>query len=204
MTPEIWITLAAANFAAYLAPGQNMALVGAATARSGLPGGLSAVGGILMAEFVWTAAALGLTLTAREIDGNVMLALQVSGGTYLVWSGWKVLNSPPSPEVAVLGASGGCVRNASMGLWVGLANPLALVFFVSIFPSLVSAMAGETPFNLLAFCGTAVLVSSLAALAPYLAVSQVLVRAGQARRLNALSGGALLFVGLAAIAWTTL
>ena len=110
MTPEIWITLAAANFAAYLAPGQNMALVGATTARSGLPGGLSAVGGILMAEFVWTAAALGLTLTAREIDGNVMLALQVSGGTYLVWSGWKVLNSPPSPEMAVLGASGGCVR----------------------------------------------------------------------------------------------
>lgn len=202
MTPEIWITLAAANFIAYLAPGQNVALVGAATARAGLPGGLSAVGGVLVAELIWTAAALALTLTAREIDGRVMLSLQVASGLFLVWSGWKVLKTPPRLEVSTVAQTGGHIRLATLGVWVGLANPLALVFFVSIFPGLVSASASQAPLDLLIFCGTAVVLSSLAAIAPYLAVSQVLVRAGQGRRLNALSGGALLFVGLAAIAWS--
>ncbi|SEO02624.1 LysE family translocator [Palleronia pelagia] len=202
MTPEIWIALATANFAAYLAPGQNMALVGAATARSGMPGGVAAVAGILVAEAVWTAIALGLIITAREIDSEVMLCLQVASGAFLVWCGWKVLTTSADGDTTPIESKGSHIRLFLHGIWVGLANPLALVFFVSIFPGLLKASLTHEPLGLLFFSGTAVVISSLAALAPYLAMSRMLVVAGQARRLNAVSGGALLLVGVAAIAWS--
>ena len=137
MTSELWITLAAANLAADLAPGQNMAYIGAATARSGLPGGVAAVIGILVSELIWTGIAMALILTARDIDANAMLVFQGGGGLVLVWSGLRVLRSSSEGTNAVRVVSG-YGRTALLGVWVGLANPLALIFFVSIFPGLGS------------------------------------------------------------------
>ncbi|WP_176440829.1 LysE family translocator [Oceanicola sp. 22II-s10i] len=200
MTPEIWITLAAANFAAYLAPGQNVALVGAATARGGLFGGLVATGGILVAELIWAAIALALTLTAREVADGVLLGVQLGGGAFLVWSGARMLRAPAVTVANRVPSVNGALRLAALGTWGGLANPLALIFFVSIFPGLIGSIADEPPAQLLVFCGSAVVLSSFAALTPYLAASQVLVKAGGQKLLKGLSGGALLCVGLAAIA----
>ena len=203
MTIELWITLAAANFAAYLAPGQNMAYIGAATARSGLPGGVAAVIGILASELIWTGIAMALILTARDIDANAMLVFQGGGGLVLVWSGLRVLRSSSEGTNAVRVVSG-YGRTALLGVWVGLANPLALIFFVSIFPGIVSVSGAQSVTDMLLFCGSAILVSSLAALTPYLTIAQMLVLVGHSRVLNTMSGGALLGIGVLAIVWTTM
>lgn len=202
MTIELWITLAAANFAAYLAPGQNVALVGAATARAGLRGGVASVSGILVAEFIWTAVALALVLAAREVEAGAMHFLQIGGGIFLVWSGYGVLRGPRTEADRADTTPSSVARYAAFGVWVGLANPLALFFFVSIFPGLITIGGPQTALGLLAFCGSAVVVSSLLALLPYLAASQVLVRVGQSNLLNLMSGGALLSIGVVALAWT--
>lgn len=202
MTPEIWIALAAANFAAGIAPGQNVALVGAATARSGSTGAMWAIGGILVAEGLWTVLALLLTIQSRAIDPILLLAVQIASSGVLVWCGMRVLRSN-STGAEVSGPRRFCrLGLAAEGVWVGLANPLALAFFLAIFPGFVGASANVVTVALVTFCVSSVVLSSAAALLVYFVMSLALVRAGLAQRLNMLSGGSLLLVGVSALLWT--
>ncbi|MDF2235064.1 LysE family transporter [Albimonas sp. CAU 1670] len=199
MTTDIWIALAAANFAASVAPGQNVAFVGAATARSGLAGGAAAIGGILAAEAAWTVLAVGLILKARAVEPELLLALQAAGGAALIWCGWRALRSAVALPQAVCGLPPLRARLAAEGLWVGLANPLALMFFVSLLPSLLGGGAAALGPRETGLCIAVVVASSAAALTPYLAVSTALVQAGLARGLNLISAASLLVVGAFAV-----
>ncbi|MBN8293356.1 LysE family transporter [Rhodobacter sp. NTK016B] len=201
MTPETWITLAMANFVASVAPGQNVALVGASTARAGSAGGLLAVLGILLAELSWSILALFMALGARGVDPALMLALQLASGSVLIVSGLKVLRAVPAE--ARHAADGPCsaIRIVANGVWIGAANPMALVFFLSLFPGFVAAGAETVVLSdLVLFYGSAVVASAAAGLMPYLVVSNALVRFGLARLLGYASGAALLVVGLSAMA----
>ncbi|WP_299559090.1 hypothetical protein [uncultured Sulfitobacter sp.] len=91
MTAQIWIALATANFLAGLAPGQNVALMGAAVARSGPAGGGFAMLGILWAEIAWAALAIHLTFGARELAGDTYFLLQIASAGVLIWFGFGAL-----------------------------------------------------------------------------------------------------------------
>lgn len=191
MTAQIWIALATANFFACLAPGQNAALLGAATARSGLAGGLVAGAGILLAEFVWALIAIYLTFGAREIAGESFVLLQIASAAVLIWFGVKAIRD---------GVGTGTVKphNGYRGLFcdgvvIGLANPLALVFFLSVFPAFVPPEASGA--HAAFFFVSAIILSSVAGLAPYLAAGGVLRRSGHSATLHLLSGGALAGAG---------
>ena len=137
MTAQIWIALATANFFACLAPGQNAALMGAAAARSGPIGGGFAMLGILLAELAWAAIAIYLTFGARELAGDTFVLLQIASAGVLIWFGIGAMREG-------VGARGFKVHRGALGLVgdgivVGLANPLALVFFLSVFPAFVPA-----------------------------------------------------------------
>lgn len=194
MSLEIWIALAAANFMASLVPGQNAALVGSATARAGLAGGSFAAIGILAAEMIWSVAALVVALSARELSPMFWTALQIGSGLVLLGLGVLTLRASHACEAGnALSRSGR--RLAAQGLWIGLANPLALVFFLSLFPAFVPAGATDADAGMLAFYGSAVLVSSAAGLAPYVAASNALARGGLAAPLQLSCGGMLVLLG---------
>ena len=193
MTLETWTALAAANLLASIAPGQNVALVGATTVRSGLRGGMLAIGGILVAELVWSCLALFLALGAREVSPTLFGALQAASGAFLLCFGAATLRARPGRDEAE--ARRRC-RPALDGVWIGLANPLALIFFLSLFPSFVAEDARATSPAVLLFYASAVLASSAAGLVPWLALSGALARAGlAARSLTILSGLALIGLG---------
>lgn len=191
MTLQIWIALATANFLACLAPGQNAALMGAAAARSGPIGGLFAMIGILLAELAWAAIAIHLTFGAQELVGDTYVVLQVASAGVLIWFGIGAMregvgSGPVKPHKSALGLVGD-------GIIVGLANPLALIFFLSVFPVFVPP--GTSGAGAAFFFVSAILVSSLAGLAPYFAVGGILRRAGHTAALHLISGGALAGTG---------
>ncbi len=194
MSIEIWFAPAAANFVACLSPGQNVACLGAATVRMGLRGGLATVGGILLAELLWSILALSLALGARAVSPALVNFLQLASAFVLVWLGLGILRDSTVGADARARQGKGHIGCVAQGVWVGLANPLALIFFLSLFPGFVSSNADVTDPLVTAFYASAVLVSSAAGLSPYL-VDERLARVSQARGLQMVSGGALLLLG---------
>lgn len=194
MSLEIWIALAAANFVASLVPGQNAALIGSATARSGLHGGSFAIIGILAAELIWSVAALVIALSARELSPALWTALQIGSGLVLLSLGVLTFRDTQADRVETDRARG-CTCIAVQGLWVGLANPMALVFFLSLFPAFVPPDSTGTDANMLGFYASAVVASSFAGLVPYLAVSSALAKGGFAVSLQMCCGGMLVVLG---------
>ncbi len=195
MNPEIWIALAAANFFSAVSPGQNVALVGSATARGGLAGGMAATGGILVAEIVWSISALLLVIGSREASPVLWNGLQMGSGLFLLVFGirsWRAVTNSPA-KAASTGARHGWI--AIRGFWIGLANPITLIFFLSLFPVLVPSDIAQISPALIAFCASAIVISAAAGLAPYLAVSGLLARQGLGRVLERASSGALVLLG---------
>lgn len=191
MTAEIWIALATANFFACLAPGQNAALLGAATARSGLSGGLVAGAGILLAELIWASIAIYLTFGAREVAGESFILMQIASAAVLIWFGVKAMRD--GVKTGAVKPHKGYAGLLSDGVVIGLANPLALVFFLSVFPAFVPPESSGRYAAL--FFVSAILVSSIAGLVPYLAAGGVLRRSGHSATLHLVSGGALAGAG---------
>lgn len=204
MSIELWFTVAAANFAASLAPGQNVALVGSAALQAGTRGGAAAAAGILLAELAWSALALALLLGAREVSPGLFAAMQIASAMSLVWIGTCILREPAAASPVAARAGGrGIGRFALRGIWVGAANPLALVFFLSLLPGFVPDHGALANPSTVAFYVSAVLVSTAAGLAPWLLASGVLARTGLGCLFQRLSGGALIAIaGL--VLWRTL
>lgn len=100
MTLEMWIGLAALNFLASLSPGQNVALVGGATLRSGVRSGGAAVLGILIAEAAWALLALCAVIGILSLDGTAMVRLELIGGAVLVAVGLATLRARVSATAA--------------------------------------------------------------------------------------------------------
>ncbi len=191
MTLQIWIALATANFLACLAPGQNAALMGAAAARSGLMGGVFAMFGILLAELAWAVIAIYLTFGAQELVGETFVLLQIASAGVLIWFGIRamregVCSNPVKAHKSAMGLVGD-------GVIIGLANPLALVFFISVFPAFVPP--GTSGAGAALFFISAILVSSVAGSVPYLAAGGILQRVGRTAALHLISGGTLAGIG---------
>ena len=194
MTIDLWIALAAANFVASAAPGQCVALVGSAAVRGGLHGASLAIGGILLAEGLWSTIAIGLALGAREVSPTLFLGLQTASGLALVTFGVTTLMSLRRQSDSVLSPHSDR-RMTLEGLWIGLANPLALIFFLSLFPAFVPEdLFAVTP-GVALFYISAVLLSTTAALVPYAITADVLKRLGWGPVLNVVSSVTLIALG---------
>ncbi|MEM6940910.1 MAG: LysE family transporter [Pseudomonadota bacterium] len=195
MTVDIWIALAAANLVATAAPGQNVALVGSATVRGGMRGAGLAICGILLAEGLWSGVALALALGAREVSPTLFFGLQSASGIALLLFGLFALISirtkdASEPPNKVTG------RLAFEGLWIGLANPLALIFFISLFPAFVpDSVFSATP-GVAAYYVSAILISSAAGLLPYAIAADALKRLGLGVLLNVISASTLTILGV--------
>lgn len=201
MTLEMWIGLAALNFLASLSPGQNVALVGGTVLRSGTRSGVAAVLGILLAEAVWAILALCAVIGVLQLDGTLMFGLQLAGGVLLILFGLSILAArivctapEAAPEIAL------DKRMIGKGACIGFANPLALVFFLSVFPQFVTVDdTGLSAFSVI-FCVSAIVLSAALALAPYFALAAMLARSAVSNMLQRVSGAMLVGFGLLVLA----
>ena len=90
-------------------------------------------------------AALGLSAVTSFLLG-AQTWLQLGGGLFLVWLGWKTLRAkPPAPRSADALAAGARAGGYFSTLFLTLANPMTILSFVGIFAGLgLGATAGST------------------------------------------------------------
>ncbi len=200
MATEIWIALAATNFAASLAPGQNVALVSAVTMRSGFAGGIASLVGVLFAELVWAALALVFALGLLEMNPSLFHILQLCSGIALAYFGLAILREM-NISYSENGAGYCFVRCVTKGAWIGFANPLALVFFIALFPGFLLQISDKPDTTIMATCILVILVSSAGGLIPWLVAAGLLsANKRVAGFVNFASGAALLTMGLVVFA----
>lgn len=115
---------------AVMSPGPTFFLISQTAAREGRGAGLQTAMGAMMAAVVWAAASMvGLQFVLAKASW-VLRWLQLSGGCYLMWIGWKLLSKPAVREVEMGGESGWF-----RGFLTSLSNPKIVLFFGSILAS---------------------------------------------------------------------
>ena len=186
-------------------PGPDTALVIRNTLLGGRAAGASAALGVAIGQILWAlATSFGIVglLTAFH---PLFTVIKFAGAAYLVILGAQALREAarPSPpeEIAVPGVSGGKLtpsRSLRQGLISNLGNPKMAIFFASLLPQFVPP--GNASFSALLFRGCIFALMTLTWLTAYSVVvaklGQVLRRRRVRRMLEALTGSALVGLGL--------
>ena len=182
--------LAGANFIACVVPGQNVALIAAMAAGRGVRAAGAALTGILLAELIWCLAAILTLAGVTEAARAEISTIEAAGAVLLLALGGAMLLDTGGVERTSVGRPGG--RALLAGLLVGLANPLAMVFFLGVLPQFVPP--GGLGASEASLAVGAVLISTAAALVPYAAGAALI--AGRWRRVvSACSGVSMIGLG---------
>jgi len=137
MTPEALLTFAIAVLALALKPGPGMTMVMSRTIASGMGACFAFMTGFLLVTFIYVVVALaGFKMAGIDIV-FVTILLKTLAATYLIWVGIKGLMHPEvtygSPEIE--GHS--FFDNFSSAALLTASNPLVIVFYAGILPTLV-------------------------------------------------------------------
>lgn len=133
--------LALVNLIGIVSPGPAFLLVSRAAARQsrGTAFGLSL--GVAIAATLWAAAAcFGIALLMAQA-APLYRAIQLAGGLYLIWLGIGAWRAPGQPAATVPAQERGAGRSVMMGAALNLGNPKIVIFFTSIFVTLLPAHA---------------------------------------------------------------
>jgi threonine/homoserine/homoserine lactone efflux protein len=136
-------TIAALNLAAAVSPGPAFALVTRTAAVSTRRSAFRVAAGTVTASVIWAAAALlGLQAVLAEASG-LYRGIQLVGGLYLGALGIAMWRAASSPVAMTPAPDDGHGRGAfGRGLLLGLSNPKVVVFFGTIF---TTVLAPSTP-----------------------------------------------------------
>jgi threonine/homoserine/homoserine lactone efflux protein len=135
-------TIAFAQGLAAMSPGPAFLLVSRAAAGGSRGRGIATGLGVATACSLWaTAATFG---AAAVLTGMPALygAIQFAGATYLIWLGltaWRAAGEVHEPAAGEVPSERW--HAAIRGLWLSLGNPKIVVFYSSIFVSLIPADA---------------------------------------------------------------
>lgn len=197
-----FLTLMAVFGLAAITPGPDFAMVVRQSVAHGRRAGLFTslgVGSAILFHAAYTIAGLGLVVAHSLLAFNI---LKWAGAAYLVYVGVRTWRAPP-PDLSALAAPEtrpgvtGDAGSFALGFLTNVLNPKAVLFFLSIFTTLVSP---QTPLAIQAGYGVAMggllaLWFCLVALAfTGGAARAALARMG--RTFNRLTGGALILLGL--------
>ena len=132
------LTLAAIMLPLAAMPSASVALVVARSISAGRASGIACALGIVAGDLVFVAMALaGMTVLAEWL-GSLFTAVKYGAGAYLLWLGWKLLGSTADVTVAAgSGAPGHLLKDFSAGLLLTLGDIKAILFYASLFPTLV-------------------------------------------------------------------
>jgi threonine/homoserine/homoserine lactone efflux protein len=148
-----------------------------------------------VADLLWCLLALALAISAKEVSPDLFLALQVGSGLLLLCFGFKIITNLSSAKVEQRKTQNSILKLVLQGFSLGFANPLTLIFFLTLFPAFMPTEMNVADFNVALFYCSAVVLSGLVALLPYILASSALCKAGFGAVLNLVSGVGLALVG---------
>jgi amino acid exporter len=119
----------------FLSPGPNLILVVQSSLSAGRAAGFSAGLGVAFGDALYAALGLAGMSALVEVGGTLFAAVQVAGGAYLVWFGWRLARSGGGQRVAMEDTPRGAPlrRFFWRGVITDLANAQTVLFFASIF-----------------------------------------------------------------------
>ncbi len=213
MTPDPSLLAAYLSLTAALVitPGATTAVVVRNTLDTSWRGGLWAAAGAAVGNTTHaTLAGLGARLLVTRAP-QVLPVLQMAGGGYLLWLGWRSvvrlragLAAPALSAIVTLAADRRPHHAFREGVLVNLLNPAIVVFYVAVVPSFVPSAAAPGLYVLLAaiHVGMAFTVHCLWAVALD-RLRHVLASPGARLALEGLTAVALLLLGarVLATAW---
>ncbi|MGO3147925.1 MAG: LysE family translocator [Leucobacter sp.] len=148
-TATTWITLITTFAIAVVVPGPDTFLILRLGIRDRRDALLAACG-IMVGNFLWTAASvLGLAALMRALPG-VIPVLQILGSAVLVWigiqsirSGLHLLKSQPAPGTVSRDSGSATEHPLRLGFVTNISNPKALLFFTALFSQLLPLEASN-------------------------------------------------------------
>jgi RhtB (resistance to homoserine/threonine) family protein len=193
---QIWLFLSIAILLA-VTPGADMALVMRNTLSGGRSAAWQTVLGIEAGVVVHAvASSAGLSVILAQ-SAAAFTAVKTAGAAYLVWLGVQSIRKSraPAAELAATPATGSRFLE---GLLTDVLNPKVALFFLTFLPQFISPGEPVLQKSLL-LAGIHIVISGvwLMMYAQFIAgISGFLGRAGVRRRLEGITGGLLVVVGL--------
>lgn len=123
-------------------PSTSVALVVARSVSAGRVSGVFSALGIVAGDLVFVAIALfGMSLLAEWL-GIFFSVIKYCGGAYLIWLGFSLLKSKSPPTVQCTTSRGvSFAADFLTGLFLTLGDVKAILFYASLFPTLVDVGA---------------------------------------------------------------
>jgi threonine efflux protein len=132
---SLLLSLFAVDFLVAATPGPAFVGISQTAVRYGARAAISATAGLLVAAWIFCIAVLLGLAVLFKIAPWLYLALKIVGGGYLIWVGIQFLRAgkAPGPADPPLRETLSAAEAARKGLFIGLTNPKAMVYFGSIF-----------------------------------------------------------------------
>lgn len=195
----------AAAFLLAVTPGPGIFYVAARTHAGGRAEGLASSFGTGLGGMVHVlAGSLGVSAIVLA-SAELFTALKFAGAVYLVWIGWRTIQS--ARKDAAIALQGGPVsppigahRAFREGALVEALNPKTAAFFLAFIPQFVDVQAGGVALQFVVLGSVSVVLNTLADVVVAYAVSGIrsgaAARPGLVRRLHEVSGGAMIALGV--------
>ncbi len=120
-----------------LIPGPGVLVVAGRAASAGLRHGFSVTVGIVAGDFIFIILALLGLAALADVMGSFFFVVKYLGAAYLLWLGFSIaLSKPGAADIRQVQAPSH-LASFIAGLVTTLSNPKAILFYVSIFPSLL-------------------------------------------------------------------
>ncbi len=145
MTPGAFLTFAGLVTFAAISPGPAVLMAARTGLTEGARTGVMLAMGIATGAMFWALAAMfGLNLIFAAAP-SLLWALKIGGAGYLLWMGWNLWRSAPTPFMTedCRPVPRSALAAYRLGLWTNLANPKAVVVMSSIF---LGTLQEGTPF----------------------------------------------------------
>jgi threonine/homoserine/homoserine lactone efflux protein len=197
------VSLTATLIVVAATPGPGVFATVATAMATGFRSAVAVITGIVSGHMVFLVLALiGLSLAAKAL-GNLFYWVKLFGGLYLVWIGIRIFFSTPTARIQNSGHPVySYAGNWCKGILVTFSNPKAILFYCSIFPTLM----GVAKIQLLNIAAVSVLVALVffAVLTGYALLASrmhlVFSTDRAAQRLNFTAGGVMVAAGVTIVA----
>jgi len=141
MTLTAAIALFVSMIVLALIPGPGVIAVIARSTTVGLKHGVTTSLGIITGDFIFiTFALLGLS-TLATLLGELFILIKFIGAAYLIWLGFSLMFSKKKSAISTKTAAPKHSASFVVGLITTLANPKAILFYLSFFPAFIDLAA---------------------------------------------------------------
>lgn len=135
MTLSVALALFTTMVVLAVIPGPGILVVLARTFSNGFYAGVITSLGILAGDFVFIALAIIGLSSLSQLLGDFFILVKYIGAAYLIFLGLKILFTAKKPQLDIVSAPKGYSANFLAGFLTTLANPKAILFYVSFFPA---------------------------------------------------------------------